>query len=67
MSDYTEQDLSALNKAIAQGARKVKYSDKEVEYRSLEEMIKIRNMMKEDLGQSSSGSSRRFASHSKGL
>ncbi|MBK68016.1 MAG: hypothetical protein CMP22_07805 [Rickettsiales bacterium] len=66
MSDFTQADLDTLNKAIAQGALKVKYSDKEVTYRSLDEMIKIRNLMKKDLGITSKAPSRVLASFSKG-
>ena len=44
------EDLKCLEQAIAEGAKRVKYSDKEIEYRSLEEMLKIREIMKKDLG-----------------
>ena len=46
---WTLEDLCALEKAIADGAQKVKYSDKEIEYRSLNEMFKIRAEMKKSL------------------
>lgn len=49
-SSFTQAQLDALESAIADGALKVKYSDKEVEYRSLEEMLKIRDTMRNDLG-----------------
>lgn len=39
--DYTEDDLKAIKSAYAQGAFRVKYADKEVEYRSLAEMKQI--------------------------
>lgn len=48
---YTQADLDALNAAIAQGALRVKYSDKEVEYRSLPEMLQIRDLILGELGQ----------------
>lgn len=45
-TSWTAQDLEILEKAIALGATKVKYSsDKEVEYRSLEEMLKVRDLI----------------------
>ncbi|MCK5027690.1 MAG: hypothetical protein KAS07_04690 [Candidatus Pacebacteria bacterium] len=47
---YTQDQLDALEQAIAEGAKKVKYQDKEVEYRSLAEMQAIRDMMRKDLG-----------------
>ena len=47
---YTLDQLTALESAIAQGATRVKYSDKEVEYRGLDEMNRIRQQMREELG-----------------
>lgn len=35
---YTPDQIAALQAAIALGAKKVKYADKEVDYRSLQEM-----------------------------
>lgn len=71
---FTEENLNALNEAIAEGISKVKYSDKEVEYRSLDDMIKLRNLMKKELCQGSSnakkglfGGRRINGRHSKGL
>jgi hypothetical protein len=49
-SSFTQDQLNALEAAIADGALKVKYSDKEVEYRSLGEMLKIRDIMINALG-----------------
>lgn len=66
MANFTQEQLDALTEAISQGAVKVKYSDKEVEYRSLEEMMKIRDMMKQELGQVK-GSGRTLVEWSKGL
>ena len=46
MASWTSYDLSVLEKAIATGAKKVKYSnDKEVEYRDLGEMLKLRDII----------------------
>ena len=47
---FTPQNLKILEDAIASGARKVKYSDKEIEYRSLKEMTATRSMMRKKLG-----------------
>lgn len=46
---FTQENLNALEQAIVEGIKVVKYSDKEVEYRSLEDMLKIRNLMKKEL------------------
>ena len=62
---WTTQDLQALEQAIATGARKVKYSDKEVEYRDLDEMYLILSDMKSQLGVGVKR--RRYAQPSKGI
>lgn len=72
---FTQDQLSALEAAIADGALKVKYSDKEVEYRSLEEMLKIRDVIRNALGLNNKsncnkglfGGKRLKMEHSKGL
>jgi hypothetical protein len=51
MSDnFTAEDLAALESAIAKGVKTVKYTDKEITYRSLDEMLKIRDMIRNCLG-----------------
>ena len=47
---YTKENLLALQKAIVEGVRRVKYTDKEVEYRSLDDMLKIEQKLKDELG-----------------
>jgi len=72
---FTEENLALLEQAIVDGVKKVKYTDKEVEYRSLDEMMKIRNLMRKELCQNKSsktetglfGGRRINAKHSKGL
>lgn len=64
--DPTEKQalLDALEKSIYEGVLKVEYGDKKVEYRSLNEMIRIKEILKAELGQ---GRARRtYASFSKG-
>jgi len=63
---FTLSQLEALEKAIAEGVTRVKYETKEVEYRSLEEMLKLRDLMRQELGLVSRGG-RILTSHSKGL
>lgn len=46
---FTLKHLISLEEAIAGGEKRVKYDDKEVEYRSLEEMIQLRNIMRKEL------------------
>ena len=47
---YTLEQYEALVGAIALGALTVKYSDKEVTYRSLSDMLAIKKQMEADLG-----------------
>jgi len=47
---WTQTDLDALNKAISNGVTSVRYADRSVQYRSLNEMLKIRSLMMDELG-----------------
>lgn len=64
---WTQAQLDALDSAIAEGALTVKYQDKSITYRSLDEMMRVRNMMAESMNVSSGNQSRRVAEFSKGL
>lgn len=71
---YTAENLIELEKAIASGVQKVKYSDKEIWYQSLADMLKVRELMKSSLGLNKKcgekglfGGRRVKAIHSKGL
>lgn len=67
---WTSDDLVVLEKAIATGATSVEYADKKVQYRSLEEMLKVRDMIRDELGlngEDPSNAGRKYASFSKGL
>jgi hypothetical protein len=55
----------ALVKSIFEGVLKVEYGDKKVEYRSLNEMIRIKQMLEAELGVGRP-SKRTYASFSKG-
>lgn len=46
---YTLEQYYTLKAAIAGGSKTVKYGDKLVEYRSLDEMLEILNLMKAEL------------------
>jgi hypothetical protein len=63
---YTQLQYDTLKAAVAQGALRVKYADKEIEYRSLAEMYIILSSMEAELFPKSS-SNRRYASFSKGI
>lgn len=64
---YTMEQYTALQAAIAQGALVVRYVDRSVTYRSLDEMNRILKQMATELGiNAGNNGGRRFASFSKG-
>ena len=63
---YTIEMYNALIEAIATGAKEVKYADKWVIYRTLDEMKAIKADMERMLGIDKSPS-RKYAEHSKGI
>lgn len=66
-TEYTIEQYNTLNAAIAQGAKRVKYGDKEVEYSSLDDMLRLQARMKACLFPDQSGmGGKTFASFSKG-
>lgn len=68
MTAFTQEMLTALESAIAEGARKVKYQDKEIEYRSLDEMMKVRDLIRRELGiVDSDGTNRKVGVYGSGL
>jgi hypothetical protein len=38
---YTEQQIQALREAVASGARRVRFADREIEYRSVDELQRV--------------------------
>lgn len=71
---FTVENLKALEEAIASGVQRVKYSDKEIWYQSLSDMLQVRKLMREALGLVDNsarnglfGGKRLKAVHSKGL
>ncbi len=64
---WREDELRALNSAIAQGAMRVKYVDKEVDYRTLKEMLQLRGVMEIALGKKKPGSNRKYITYKSGL
>ena len=67
---YTIEQYTAITAAIAQGATTVKYGDKEVQYRSLTEMLQIQQIMATQLGINGTNPQnrgRRYAEFSKGI
>lgn len=64
-SAWTQSELEAIEKAIATGVLTVRYQDKQVTYRSMDELIKARSLMIKALKKR--GKKSFYPSHSKGL
>ena len=46
---WTITDLTAIETAIASSELRVKFSDREVQYRSMDELLKARDVIKESI------------------
>ena len=58
---FTNDQLTALETAIAQGALSVRFNDRSITYNSYTEMIRLRDSMRSELGISTpSGNKNRF-------
>lgn len=66
-TNYTLEDLEALEKALSLGATEVYSGDKRIVYRSLSEMIRIRDIMKRELGLITGASKKVSPTYNKGL
>lgn len=60
MSSWTESDLTAIEAALARGELSVRYEDKQVTYRSVDEMLRIREMIAGSLRSSTAQPSSAF-------
>ena len=63
---WTQAELDSLEEAIAKGYLRVQYQDRVVWYRTLDEMLQIRNEMRKALGQVKKGD-RFFVKTAKGI
>ena len=65
---WTQTDLDALNQSIANGVTSVRYADRSVQYRSLNEMLTLRALMIDEIALPSSLKNvMRSFSYSKGI
>jgi len=66
---WTQTDLDAIEASIKTGQLDVRFGDRRVLYRSLDEMLKIRDLIRGSLVPANGGLglSPRYAKHSKGL
>lgn len=59
---YTQQQLDDLEAAIAEGVTSVSSNGRQVSYRNLGEMLKLRDLMAQELGVSGAGRQRKYFS-----
>jgi hypothetical protein len=59
---YTQQQLEDLEAAIAEGVSSVSSNGRQVSYRSVADMIKLRDLMREELGIAGAGRRRHYIS-----
>lgn len=50
----TQQDIDKIDRAIAKGERIVRFADRTVEYRSVDELIKAKNALLAELSKATS-------------
>lgn len=65
-TNWTSDDLAAIEKAIASGALKVEYNDRTVTYRSIKELKESRELIRRCLGITKKSGGRVLCSSSKG-
>lgn len=59
---YTLQQLQDLEAAIAEGVTSVSSNGRQVSYRNLTDMLKLRDLMSQELGVSGAGRQRKYIS-----
>jgi hypothetical protein len=64
---YTVDAYNTLCAAIAQGAARVKYEGKEIDFRSLNDMLRIKGLMEAVLFPSKKKATRKFLNFKKGF
>lgn len=64
---WTQDDADRLRAAIAQGAKRVEYADKKIEYHDLNQMRQLLREMEQELGLTPKMPYRRYAQHNKGI
>jgi hypothetical protein len=64
---FTQAQLDAIEAGIAAGSTSVSYEGKSVSYRSLDEMLRIRNIIRVALGLASGKGATVLAAHDRGF
>lgn len=65
-TNFTEDDLAAIEEAIASGALEVEYNDRRVKYRSMNELKQARELIRRALGLTNKSGSRLLCEAKKG-
>lgn len=55
---FTQTDLDNLNTAIASGKRRVRLGQREIEYHSIEQMLKARDTIQEEVNRTTATTKR---------
>jgi len=63
---FQQSDLDEIEKAIGSGALMVKFADREVTYRNMDEMMRARDLIRKELGLTCK-TGRIYANFDKGL
>lgn len=64
---WTQEQLDSIEQAIAEGSLRVRHDGREVTYRSLDDMIRVRDLIRADLGTELRGRTYALGTFSKGL
>lgn len=65
-TSWTQADLTAIEAAIATGARRVRFQTHEVEYQSIADLLKARDVIRDALCKPETDSNVLFAEYSGG-
>jgi hypothetical protein len=63
---WTQDDLDVIERMIAQGVLEMEYGDKKLKYTSLNDMLRVRDLIRAELGLTNSTSNRKYAQFNKG-
>lgn len=63
---FTQAQLDALEEAISAGATSVSYEGKTVSYRTLDDMLRLRTIIRKALGLSPASATTLLVKHSRG-
>lgn len=65
-TSWTDSDLAAIEAAISTGAKRVRYQTHEVEYQSMADLLKARDVIRDALCKPEAGSNVYFAEFGNG-